>query len=131
VPRATTTSEPRREKPAKSKTRVILTAEQWQRELRRLETQGFKEQREFEEKREYELSCEDLRDEVVALVRNELGRGEKAAEIVHARLGCHPSTFHNWEEKRVMNPRMSKLRATARAVGYDLKLVRMSGDKRH
>lgn len=111
--------------------RVILTAEEWQKKLAGFDSRANREQREFEDKLSYELSVEDLRDECVAIIRNELGRGEGVFEIVHGRMGPHPSTLHNWENKVVKRPQLSKMRAALRAVRHDFRIVPISGDRRH
>lgn len=107
--------------------RVILSAAEWQVRMRQEE----RERREFEEKRTFELSVEDLRDQTVAIIRQAYGRGESALEKVHANCGPHPATIRLWEDKKVKAPRLNKMRQALVACGHDFKIVPMSGDKRH
>jgi DNA-binding transcriptional regulator YiaG len=89
--------------------RVILSAADWHRILKKRE----KDQRDFDEKRTLEMSVEDLRDDAIAIIRNELGRGEQAFDMVHARMGPHPSTLKHWEDKKI---RSSEQRSTPLAM---------------
>ena len=44
-------------------------------------------------------------------------------EDIHGRCGPHPHTLENWAQKKVEAPRLGKLRATLRVIGYDFGIV--------
>lgn len=98
----------------------IVPAHEWQRRLARNELRERQEKREFERKRQLELSVEDLRDTAVSLIRNEVGDDY---EKIHERGGAHPSTLKAWETGAVRRPQMPTLRASLRAIGKDLGIV--------
>ena len=104
----------------------LISASQWQRHLAQLERMNQREREEFESKRKFEISVEDLRDEIVGHVIAELGGGveDKAFEICHARGGPHPSTLRHWRERTVHRPWTSKMRQAGLTVGWDLQWVK-------
>lgn len=65
-----------------------------------------------------ELSVEDLRDEVVAIVKMTFAKDP--FETVHGRFGPHPSTLRSWEERKVLRPHLTTLRSALAACGYEI-----------
>jgi hypothetical protein len=61
----------------------------------------------------------DLRDDVMSIVKN----SGASYEDIHGKCGPHPSTLNNWATKEVSQPRLGKLQATLRILGYDLGVV--------
>jgi hypothetical protein len=64
-------------------------------------------------------SYQDLRDDCMSLVKNS---GLSFREI-HGRLGPHPHTLELWATKVTSQPRLGKMRATLRIIGYDIGIV--------
>jgi hypothetical protein len=62
---------------------------------------------------------EDLRDDVVSLVKN----SHLTFEDIHGKLGPHPSTLTKWAEKTTHAPRLGKMQATLRIIGYDIGVI--------
>lgn len=71
------------------------------------------------------ITGEDLRDDVLSKIYNEIGRGETSFQIVNARGGPSIATLRRWEDKKVLNPQIGKLRAAGRAAGWDLQWVKL------
>jgi hypothetical protein len=80
------------------------------------------EEREFRKKRAELEAYQDLRDDVVSLIRN----SNFTFEEIHARCGPHPHTLNNWLEKKVDKPQLGKMRSTLRIIGYDIGIVSTS-----
>lgn len=59
---------------------------------------------------------EDLRDDVIALVKN----SHLTFEEIHGKLGPHPTTLTKWLEKTTHKPQLGKIQATLRILGYDI-----------
>lgn len=64
-------------------------------------------------------SYEDLRDDVLSVLKNE----NVSFELVHERLGPHPSTLHSWEMDKVRQPQLRKMQSALRTVGYDIGII--------
>jgi DNA-binding transcriptional regulator YiaG len=64
-------------------------------------------------------SYEDLRDDVLSVLKNE----NVSYEDVHGRLGPHPSTLHKWETGEIHFPQLRKMQSALRTVGYDLGII--------
>lgn len=67
-------------------------------------------------------SYEDLRDDVLSVVKN----SGLSFEDIHGKCGPHPSTLHSWErrdEHEVHQPQLRKMQSTLRIMGYDLGIV--------
>lgn len=64
-------------------------------------------------------SYEDLRDDVLSVLKNE----GISFEDVHGRLGPHPSTLHSWETGAVRQPQLRKMQSALRTVGYDIGII--------
>lgn len=77
----------------------IKTAEEWQRELRNLEV----------------APLEDVRDDVVSLIRNS-GMSFKEVE---ERGGPKAATISRWQAREVKNPQFRTLRWALQAIGSD------------
>jgi hypothetical protein len=78
-----------------------------------------REEIEFRKKRAELEAYQDLRDDVISLVRN----SNFTFEEIHARCGPHPSTLLHWMEKTVDKPQLGKMRSTLRIIGYDIAIV--------
>lgn len=81
-----------------------------------------REEQEFRKKRAELEAYQDLRDDVMSLVRN----SDLTFEIIHSRCGPHPATLRKWDEKAVDKPQLGKLRSTLRILGYDIGIVERS-----
>lgn len=90
---------------------------------RRVRSRQKKEQRQHEAaflaERARLQTYGDLRDDVMSLVRN----SHLTYEEIHARCGPHPVTLRKWDEKLVGAPRLEKLQATLRIIGYDIGII--------
>jgi ribosome-binding protein aMBF1 (putative translation factor) len=62
---------------------------------------------------------EDLRDDVLSIIKN----SGMSFEDIHGKCGPHPSTLHSWETDKVHQPRFSKMQSALRIAGYDLGIV--------
>jgi hypothetical protein len=78
-----------------------------------------REEREFRKKRAELEQYQDLRDDVMSLVRN----SDLTFEMIHARCGPHPGTLKKWDEKTTDKPQLGKLRSTLRIIGYDIGII--------
>lgn len=54
---------------------------------------------------------EDLRDDVMSVIRN----SGLSYEDIHARFGPHPSTLKKWDEKEIHKPQVGKMQSALRA----------------
>jgi hypothetical protein len=93
--------------------RKLVSAAQWQRLLAKSE----RERKEFNSKREYELSIEDLRDDAVAIVENTFGRGETGFRLAESHGGMSAKTYQLWKDKKILRPHTVSFRRTAIACG--------------
>lgn len=73
----------------------------------------------YEAERDRLEAYEDLRDEVMSLVKN----SQLSYEDIHGRCGPHPSTLAKWAEQQTKFPRLGKLQSTARICGYDIGVI--------
>lgn len=64
-------------------------------------------------------SYEDLRDDVLSVIKN----AGISFEDIHGKCGPHPSTLTHWATNQVHQPRLSKMQAALRIVGYDIGIV--------
>lgn len=64
-------------------------------------------------------SYEDLRDDVLSVIKN----SGVSFEDIHGKCGPHPSTLTHWATNQVHQPRLSKMQSALRIVGYDLGIV--------
>lgn len=64
-------------------------------------------------------SYEDLRDDVLSVIKN----AGVSYEDIHGKCGPHPSTLHSWASNTVHQPRLNKMQAALRIVGYDIGIV--------
>lgn len=97
----------------------ILSADEVKASITKHRAARAKENRDFKQ-RQLELEAyHDLRDNVVSIVRN----SGVSFEDIHAQCGPHPNTLLAWTEKRVSQPRLGKIRATLRILGYDFAIV--------
>lgn len=62
---------------------------------------------------------EDLRDDVISLVKN----SHLTFEEIHGKLGPHPNTLTKWMDKSTHAPRLGKVQATLRILGYDIGVI--------
>jgi hypothetical protein len=99
--------------------RVITAAEARTQKRLDAERRLTAEEREFRKKRAELEQYQDLRDDVMALVRN----SSFTFELIHARCGPHPGTLKKWDEKTTDKPQLGKMRSTLRILGYDLGIV--------
>ena len=97
----------------------ILTVDEVKASISRHRTERKKEQREFEQRRALLESYEDLRDDVMSLVRNSY----LSFEEIHNRCGPTPHTLQTWRDREVAQPRLCKLQSVLRILGYDLGVV--------
>jgi hypothetical protein len=77
------------------------------------------EKSEFEREWAQLESYEDLRDEVMGLIRSS---GISFGQI-YDRFGPHPKTLENWAERKVAHPQLGKMQSALRVIGYDLGVV--------
>jgi len=101
----------------------IKTAEQVKKDTVQHRARQRREKRQHDTAVEAERSrleaYEDLRDDVVSLVRN----SSFTYEDIHARCGPHPDTLRKWGEKATHAPQLAKVQATLRILGYDLGVI--------
>lgn len=64
-------------------------------------------------------SYEDLRDDVLSVLKNE----NVSFEDVHGKLGPHPHTLQSWAAGTVHFPQLRKMQSALRTVGYDLGII--------
>lgn len=62
---------------------------------------------------------EDLRDDVISLVKN----SHLTFEEIHGKCGPHPNTLTKWMDKSTHAPRLGKIQATLRILGYDIGVI--------
>ena len=79
--------------------KVIKTAEQWQRELRSLEVNPI----------------EDVRDDVISLIRN----AKLSFPEVEAKGGPTAGTLNKWMDKETKRPQFATLQRALHAIGKD------------
>lgn len=84
-----------------------------------LQKRSDAELREYQKKRAELEAYQDLRDDVMALVRN----SSFTFEEIHARCGPHPMTLAKWDDKTTNKPQLGKMRSTLRIIGYDIAIV--------
>lgn len=92
-------------------------------DVAKLQSQKTRERREYEKARSLLEDYEDLRDEVMSIVRN----SGLSHEDIHERFGPHPHTLEAWAERRIRMPRLGKLRSTLKICGYDIGIVDKRG----
>jgi hypothetical protein len=66
-----------------------------------------------------EMTLEDIRDEVMALVR----ASGYTYEQVHARGGASVPTLVKWSSKETKNPHLLSIRKTLRAIGHEVMII--------
>lgn len=64
-------------------------------------------------------SYEDLRDDVLSVIKN----SGVSYEDIHGKCGPHPSTMTKWAHGDIHAPRLGKMQAALRIVGYDIGIV--------
>lgn len=62
---------------------------------------------------------QDLRDDVISIVRN----SKLTFEQIHERFGPTPATLQKWADKEVQRPQLAKMQTTLRACGRDLTIA--------
>jgi hypothetical protein len=97
----------------------IKTAQEVIASIDRLRKRTEQEKKEFNEHRAVLENYEDLRDEVMGLIRSS---GVSFGQI-YDRFGPHPHTLENWAERKIHQPRLGKMQAALRAIGYDLGII--------
>jgi hypothetical protein len=102
---------------------VIKTAGQIRREMINRDRYSAAEQAKHNKQVEAERlrleSYEDLRDDVLSVLKNH----QMSYEDVHGRFGPHPSTLHSWETGAVHQPQLRKMQSALRTVGYDIGII--------
>jgi ribosome-binding protein aMBF1 (putative translation factor) len=98
---------------------VLRTADEVIRSIDNHKAKRTTEQREFRKAQEVMEQYQDLRDDVMSMVKN----SGMSYEDIHARCGPHPATLENWAQKNVQQPRLGKMRAVLRIIGYDFAIV--------
>jgi hypothetical protein len=102
---------------------VIKTAGQIRREMinrdRYSAAEEAKHKKQMEAERAQIESYEDLRDDVLSVLKNH----QMSYEDVHGKLGPHPSTLHKWETGDTHQPRLAKMQSALRTVGYDIGII--------
>lgn len=98
---------------------TVKTAEQHIKDIDNLRDKLRKERIQFEIEQSKLEYCEDLRDDVMSLVKNS---GMSYADI-HAKCGPCPKTLSSWANKEVHTPKLSKIQSVLRILGYDLGIV--------
>jgi hypothetical protein len=91
------------------------TAEEWQSIL----TNHIKDRKRFLDQQARVEFYEDLRDDVLSLIKN----SGLSDEEIHARCGPHPHTLASWRAGNVRRPQMGKMRSTLRILGHDFGIV--------
>lgn len=112
-------------KPSPRIERKIVTATEWDTILRKWSRADEKSRKRLYRDERYEISIEDIRDQVVGIVHETFGRGDDAFHEVRARHGAHPTTLRNWELGIVKRPQLAKLRETLRACGKDIGVIEL------
>jgi phosphoglycolate phosphatase-like HAD superfamily hydrolase len=82
-------------------------------------TEEAKHKRAVEAEKARLESYEDLRDDVLSVLKN----NNMSWEDVHGRLGPHPSTLHAWETGVIHFPQLRKMQSALRTCGYDLGII--------
>jgi hypothetical protein len=82
-------------------------------------TQIRKDERDFVQLKLVEQKTEDLRDDVVSIIKN----SKLTFREIHARCGPCPSTLDKWFEKKVKNPRLATIVGALEACGRSLKIT--------
>lgn len=98
------------------KTAKITTAEEWQERLAQRETKQQRDERHFQHRLKVERAMEDVRDDLMSLVKN----SGISDEEIHRRNGPTPKTLQNNRDMVVKAPRMSTVLSTLWAIGKDL-----------
>lgn len=101
----------------------ILLAADWDKVVDRYRKANDAQKKVLRAEVRYEVSVQDLRDEVVGLVASTFGKGEDGWREVHARGGPHYNTLRNWDQGIVLRPQLAKLREAALTCGFDFTLV--------
>lgn len=93
----------------------IKTAEDFVRDHDRRVKQRAKDLRDFKAHQKKMEDIQDLRDDVMALIRN----ARVDYEDIHAKFGPTPTTLNRWDKKEIKAPRIGKMRSALRAIGKD------------
>lgn len=93
----------------------IKTAQEHTAKIIKLETQRKKEDREFRERQKRMEDIQDLRDDVMAMIRN----SKVDYEDIHTQFGPTVQTLNRWDQKIVKSPQLGKMRTALRAIGKD------------
>lgn len=97
----------------------IKTADQVKASISAHQAKMSAEKREFRRAQMELEKYQDLRDDVMSLVKN----SQMSYEDIHARCGPCPATLENWAQKKVDQPRLGKLRATLLILGFDFGII--------
>ena len=98
---------------------AIKSADEHVKTIDRLAATRAKEAREFREKQAELEYYNDLRDNVVSIMKNS---GMTLTEI-HARGGATVRTLSRWIDDKTVQPRLGKLRAVLVICDYDFQIV--------
>lgn len=93
----------------------IKTAEEHVAKIIKLEKQSKKDARDFRALQKKMESIEDLRDDVMAIIRD----SKVDWDDIHANFGPTRRTLSRWDQKIVKFPQLGKMRTALRAVGKD------------
>lgn len=94
---------------------TIKTAAEHTAKLTKLERQRKKDELEFKAYQKKMEDIQDLRDDVMALIRN----SNTDWETIHSNFGPTPQTLNRWDQKTVRAPQLGKMRSALRAIGKD------------
>lgn len=103
----------------------ILTADEVKAKITKTLAENRKEQRDFERRRAKLEASMDLRDDVCSIILNSGFHPEQ----IHAKGGPTVVTIGKWMDKKVLQPRVGKMRSALRICGYDLAIVDKSGNR--
>lgn len=95
--------------------KAIKTAEEHTAKIIKLERQRKKDESDFRAHQKKLEDIQDLRDDVMALIRN----SKVDWDDIHAHFGPTPQTLHRWDQKTVRSPQLGKMRSALRAIGKD------------
>lgn len=98
---------------------TIKTAEEVVASITRHRKMLTKERREFLKAQSTLEAYEDLRDDVMSLVKN----SGMSYQDIHARCGPTPQTLEKWANKSVHQPKLGKMRAVLRILDHDFGVV--------
>lgn len=73
----------------------------------------------FRARQAEEEAYEDLRDDVMSIVRNH----GMSYEDIHARFGPTPQTLQKWDMKEVKKPTLGKLQSTLHIFNKDIGII--------